>query len=392
MLNRYFESTITRADCEELLTYLDEGDPSMISVAIDQVFKADGTAVSFTADQQESVYNRLLAHIQSRQSDMREEQSPARVRNVVWLRIAAMLTIVVSVGILLYIKPMINKETARQEQPQQHNDILLPDQNQALLTLADGRTIVLSDSLDGILALESGVRIRRGEDGSIIYDGTHANVSEGMHKFNTFTTPKGHTYQLLLPDGTKVWLNTATSVHYPVVFAANERKITLTGEAYFEVAPDADRPFKVEAKGSLIEVLGTHFNVSAFEDDTRVITTLLKGAVDVSKNKQHVILAPGEQAIVDDQAKEIDRSAVDVRAAMAWRNGYFRFNNESIESIITKISRWYDIEAVEYRGQFTDRFTGTFQRSKAVSLLFGHLEKLAPIQFEIEERRVVVMK
>jgi len=132
--------------------------------------------------------------------------------------------------------------------------------------------------------------------------------------------------------------------------------------------------------------------VSAFEDDTRVITTLLEGAVDVSKNKQHVILKPGEQAVVDDKLRGIDRSTVDVRAATAWRNGYFRFDNESIESIITKISRWYDIETVEYQGRFTDRFTGTFQRSKDVSVLFSHLEKIAPIRFDIKERGVVIMK
>lgn len=392
LLNQYVENTITRADCEELLTYFDEGDPSVISVAIDQVFKTGGATVSFAANQKENVYNRLLAHARERQSEMQGERSMPRARSLAWIRIAALLTVVVSVGVLLlYIKPAVD-EGARQEQPLERNDILLPDQNQALLTLADGRTIVLSDSLDGILALESGVRIRRGEDGSIIYDGSQAKVSEGLHKFNTFTTPKGHTYQLLLPDGTKIWLNTATSVRYPVVFATNERKISLTGEAYFEVARDVDKPFKVEAKGSLIEVLGTQFNVSAFEDDTRVITTLLEGAVDVSKNKQHVILKPGEQAVVDDKLRGIDRSTVDVRAATAWRNGYFRFDNESIESIITKISRWYDIETVEYQGRFTDRFTGTFQRSKDVSVLFSHLEKIAPIRFDIKERGVVIMK
>src|SRR5690606_17352850 len=185
LLKQYVENTITRADCEELLTYFDEGDPSVISVAIDQVFKSGGATVSFAANQKENVYNRLLAHARERQSEMQGERSMPRARSLAWIRIAALLTVVVSVGVLLlYIKPAVD-EGARQEQPLERNDILLPDQNQALLTLADGRTIVLSDSLDDILALESGVRIRRGEDGSIIYDGSQAKVSEGLHKFNT---------------------------------------------------------------------------------------------------------------------------------------------------------------------------------------------------------------
>src|SRR5690606_37962085 len=336
------------------------------------------------------VYNQLMADIRKRQS-IAQEPSVSRTSGSTWLHIAAMLVVVASVGLLMYFNPAANE--AAREEPQQNDDILLPDQNQALLTLADGRTIVLSDSLDGILALESGVSIRRGEDGSIIYDydGRNADLFDGTHKFNTFSTPKGHTYQLVLPDGTRVWLNTASSIHYPVVFAANERKVTLIGEAYFEVAHDRSRPFKVEAKGSVVEVLGTHFNVASFEDDTRVTTTLLAGAVNVSSNRQHVVLKPGEQAVVDESTEDISRAHVDVRAVMAWRNGYFRFDNESIESILKKISRWYDIETVAYQGQFNDRFTGTFQRSKSVSLLFSHLEKLAPIQFEIKERRVVVM-
>src|SRR5690606_23273169 len=187
-------------------------------------------------------------------------------------------------------------------------------------------------------------------------------------------------------------LNTASSIRYPVVFTGNERSVSLIGEAYFEVAHDPERPFKVVAKGSVIQVLGTRFNVSAFEDDPQMITTLLEGAVNVSKNKQHVVLKPGEQAIVDESVEEIHHSQVDVRAVMAWRNGYFRFDNEPIEGIIKKISRWYDIETVAYQGEFHDRFTGTFQRAKGVSVLFDHLEKIAPIRFEIKERGVVVMK
>ena len=392
LLSRYFDNTITPTDCEALLAYLDEGDPVIISSAIDEVVKEEhSAAVPFTIDQQTRVYHRLIANIRKRQSDITPPSQPG-MGTAVWLRLVAVLAIVFSVGGLLYFKSSVNDQGA-QKVTQQVYDILLPDENQALLTLSDGRTIVLSDSLDGVLAQESGVIIRRGEDGSVIYDGSRAEAPAGEGRYHTFTTPKGHTYQLLLPDGTNVWLNTASSIRYPVVFGAGERKVSLTGEAYFEVAHDGNRPFKIEAKDSQIEVLGTHFNVSAFDDETVVTTTLLEGAVDISKKNRHLILKPGEQAVVEELSDNIRHYPhVDVRGVMAWRNGYFRFDNESIENIIKKVSRWYDIEGVEYQGMFDERFTGTFQRSKAVSLLFSHLEKLAPIRFEIKERRVVVMK
>lgn len=391
LLSRYFDNTITPTDCEALLAYLDEGDPVIISSAIDEVVKDERSAVPFTIDQQTRVYHRLIANIRRRQSDINPPSQP-RTNTAVWLRVAAVLAIVFSVGALLYFKPLVTEPVAPKV-TQQVYDILLPDENQALLTLSDGRTIVLSDSLDGVLAEESGVIIRRGEDGSVIYDGSRADAAAGGGRYHTFTTPKGHTYQLLLPDGTNVWLNTASSIRYPVVFGAGERRVTLTGEAYFEVARDGSKPFKIEAKNSQIEVLGTHFNVSAFDDEALVTTTLLEGAVDISKKGRHIILKPGEQAVVEELSDKIHHYLdVDVRGVMAWRNGYFRFDNEPIENIIKKVSRWYDIEEVEYQGTFDERFTGTFQRSKGVSLLFSHLEKLAPIRFEITERRVVVMK
>src|SRR5690606_1770231 len=170
------------------------------------------------------------------------------------------------------------------------NDITLPEYNEATLTLADGRTILLNDSSAGILAQELGVEIRKAGDGSIFYEATQADVAEGKPSYNTFSTPKGSSYRILLPDGTKVWLNTASTIRYPVVFTGSERNVSLSGEAYFEVAPDVSRPFKVEANGSVIKVLGTYFNVSAYADEPRTTTTLVEGAVNVSRNGNTVTL------------------------------------------------------------------------------------------------------
>ncbi|WP_262247381.1 FecR family protein [Parapedobacter soli] len=392
LLTQYFENTITREDCEELLAYLDDGDPEGVSGAIDRAFqKRSFAALRFDPERKDTIYNQLIAEIRQRQA-VSSQQLPAHKFSIApWLKVAALLIAAVTVGFLLYqatgtgfgVSPEVSENK---------NEITLPEHNEATLTLADGSTILLNDSSGGVLARELGVEIRKDADGSIFYEARGGDVVEAALKYNTFSTPKGSTYRILLPDGTKVWMNTASSIRYPVMFTGAERSISLIGEAYFEVAPDASKPFKVEANGSVIQVLGTHFNVSAYADEQQTTTTLLEGAVNVSNSGNMVTLKPNQQAVVDILTGAIRQSAANVRSAVAWKDGYFRFDDESIEEIIDKVSRWYDIEAVEYRGEFNERFSGTFQRSKNVSQLFSNLEKLAPIQFEIKERRVVIMR
>ncbi len=306
----------------------------------------------------------------------------------------AALLIVSSIIIFYATKYIVNDPNNKHQLSAKTNDILLPDDNATVLTLADGRTIMLNDTEEGILAREGGVNIKKIEDGSIYYEApTSTSITGSEMKFNTMTTPKGHSYQLLLPDGTRVWLNTSSSIRFPIAFNGKERKVILKGEAYFEVAHQDSKPFVVEANGSTVQVLGTHFNISAYEDEAQVTTTLIEGAVKVANSHREVSLKPGQQAVVDNNHKEIIQSRANVKAVLAWKNGYFRFENEGIKSIMSKISRWYDIDEVKYEGSFDDlRFGGTFHRAKEVSKLFSHLEKLAPLHFKIEERRVIIMK
>lgn len=392
LLKQYFDNTITKSDCEELLKLLDEGRASEISAAIDQTLTTDSPSETFSPSRKNHVYNQLISEIHERQSATFHTPTTRKNRFISYLKIAAVFTAIISIGIWLH--HITRPDIANLQSDLQRDSILLPDRNQAILTLADGSTIVLDDAASGVLAQESGIKIRRSEDGSIFYEASasQANIKSDASKYNTFSTPKGSTYRILLPDGTTVWLNTGSSIRYPVIFNGNERHVSLTGEAYFEVAHDSTKPFLVEANGSTIRVLGTHFNISAYADEKQTTTTLVEGSVNVSRNGNTVTLKPNQQAIVDMLTGKIHQSTADVRSAVAWKNGYFRFDEESIEDIIEKISRWYDIEAVEYQGQFNDRFTGTFQRSKNVSQLFSNLEKLAPIRFEIKERRVVIMK
>ncbi len=371
---------------------MDEGDPATLSAAIDHVFQVDSSGVlRFGPDKQSDVYDRLKAEIQQRQVTVTPQLAPRKFSFIPWIKIAALWLVAASIGLFMYYT-MQPDFSAPATVAEVKNDIRLPEYNEATLTLADGRTIVLNDSSAGILVRELGVEIRKTDDGSIFYEATQADIAEGEPKYNTFATPRGSTYRLMLPDGTKVWLNTASSIRYPVVFTGNERNVSLHGEAYFEVAPDVLKPFNVEANGSVIQVLGTHFNVSAYTDEQQTRTTLVEGAVTVSNHGNTVTLKPNEQAVVDALTGAIHQSTVDVRSAVAWKDGYFRFDDDPLDEIIYKVSRWYDIEAVEYQGEFKERFSGTFQRSKSVSQLFNNLEKLAPIRFEIKERRVVIMK
>lgn len=390
LLKKYIDNTIEREDCHELLEYLDTMDTSFVSSAIDRVLQAANDQTTFEPDRQKHVYHQLIAEIHERQLTPSQIKPTKKRFLFSFVKVAAVLVAAIAIGSWLYNNKQL--DSASLQSNTSGDSILLPDRNQAILTLADGSTIMLDDAANGILAQESGIEITKAEDGSVFYKPVEHPKPNNTLAYNTFSTPKGSTYRILLPDGTKVWLNTGSSIRYPVVFPNDQRTVSIIGEAYFEVAHDASKPFFLDANGSIIQVLGTHFNVSAYADEKQTTTTLVEGSVKVSKDSNNVILAPGQRAVVDEVTGAINQSAADVRSAIAWKDGYFRFNNESIEDIVEKISRWYDIEAVEYEGQFDDRFSGTFQRSKNVAQLFSHLEKLAPIHFEIRERRVVVMK
>lgn len=210
--------------------------------------------------------------------------------------------------------------------------------------------------------------------------------------YNTVSTPKGGEYQLTLPDGTKVWLNSMSTLKFPVVFAGNERKVELTGEAYFEVAKDKTKPFFVQAKDTKVQVLGTHFNISAFADETEVRTTLLEGSVKVDRGMKTIVLVPGQEASASDSKVGFTVREADLEKVMAWKNGYFVFRDEPLESLMKRISRWYNIE-VDYKGDMgSNTFGGKFSKNSTLSELLRSLELTGTVKFKTQERRVTVMQ
>ena len=273
-----------------------------------------------------------------------------------------------------------------------NNDPVRPGGNKAYLTLADGKQINLSDREDGILLEQGGMRVVKKQSGELVYEASgKTSPVTGPAGNNTIETPVGGQYQAILPDGTKVWLNSSSSLSYPVQFAANERKVTLHGEGYFEVKSDKGRPFRVVSEKQTIEVLGTKFNVNTYEDETAVKTTLLEGSVRVSLDHAvSRILRPGEQASTT--GGNIHIYPVDTDQVVAWKNGDFAFEGIALKDIMRQISRWYGVEVV-YRHDIGDiRFGGSISRSKDIQEVLKVLSMTRGVNFKLEGRRVLVMQ
>ena len=346
------------------------------------------------------------ADLRKAQNELRRKMTSLTRKSsvaILWPRIimAAAILIVISIGTFFY-RNYIDESNTKHAISAVKNDIS-PGGNIAFLTLADGRKISLTDAKNGQLAEQSGIKIIKAADGQLIYEVRHLeggtterSLSAAKMMYNTIETPAGGQYQINLPDGSKVWLNSASSLRYPVRFIGKERRVEISGEAYFEVAHNSRMPFKVANASQTVEVLGTHFNIMAYPDETSTKTTLLQGSVKIIKENKSIIISPGQQTRVKDG--NIDVVNVDVNEATAWKDGYFMFKSEDIQSIMRQISRWYNLE-VTYQGNFPEKvFGGKISRSRNVSEVLEILESTGSIHFKIipgdsfgRERRIIVM-
>lgn len=341
----------------------------------------------FTEDELKDARARLHANM----LDLTEVSSS----NIVWKKYlsAAALLIFISVTVYFYLQSSPN--TLTQDVTKVINDIK-PGSNKATLTLSDGKIISLSDLEDGEIAEQQGIKIIKSSDGQLVYTLNNSQVNSESTAYNTIETPMGGQYQINLPDGSKVWLNSGSSLRYPVKFNSRERNIEISGEAYFEVAKKEGIPFKVKVGEQEVEVLGTNFNVMAYTDEASINTTLIEGSVKVSNGQKSKIIIPGQQSRLKNG--EIEVHSVDTDEVIAWKDGYFLFKNENLHSMMRKISRWYDVEVI-YQGNIADKsFGGKISRSRNISEVLDILESTGSIHFEVinensksNERRVIVM-
>lgn len=335
--------------------------------------------------------NTLLALIQDNlQSRIATGRKPAKLRRLNWLRVAAAAIFIMLLGSGVFVwwrfQSQPQENITVQAKPAGQQDIA-PGSNKAVLQLADGTKIQLQDVEEGTLAKQGNTQVIKFDSGQLLYD--RINGTTGELLYNTIYTPKGGQYLLTLADGSKVWLNAASSLRFPAGFSGDKRMVELTGEGYFEIAKNTSMPFHVQVNGVDIRVLGTHFNVNAYDDETSLRTTLLEGSVRVSKGEQTTLLQPGQQAAVDEAGQIAIARQVDLEEVMAWKNGLFHFKSADLETILRQAARWYNVE-FQYQQKISDRFSGQISRNVNLSQLLKILELTGRVHFEIKGRTIVV--
>lgn len=306
-----------------------------------------------------------------------------------WAKVAAMLVVAVG-GYLLYLA--IEKDgsptSSVQETLAAVREDVEPGGSFATLTLGDGSKVVLDSMSNGLIANQGNARIVKLGNGEIKYE--NGKPTDNV-VYNTMSTPIGGEYHLVLPDGTGIWLNAASSITYPTAFTGTERNVSITGEVYFEVAKNAAKPFKVKVGDQLIEVLGTHFNVNAYGDEQTLNTTLVEGKVKVTGADKTMFLQPGQQVQNDKSGNLKLVKDPDLEETLAWKDGLFRFNGTNIETIMRNVSRWYGVEVV-YKDKIQEQFVADIPRNVNVSKLLELLELTKQVRFTVNNKVITVTK
>lgn len=385
-LNKVAQQKHTEADIAEFLTWLKVLPQEQAATALDRYEQAFSPTAIINSDTLE----RISAGIENRLGTPHDVPviSAKRTPLVFYLKIAAVF-IVVSLLAFLFLNR--NHTNNSDKQAAVAKTTIVPGKNQAVLKLSDGKSILLEEVADGTITMNDNATGFEKKSGLLVAKGTD-QVPNNFNEINMLETPKGGQYQVALPDGTKVWLNAETRLYFPTVFKPGERRVKLSGEAYFEVKHDPKNPFIVETStGAALRVLGTSFNVNAYQEDANETTTLLTGSLQVTRNQSQTLLKPGQQAIVSTEKIE-NVQEVETSYAVAWKEGFFMFNREPIKAVMNKVARWYDVEVV-YEGPVTEtRFWGTVSRFSQVSDVLEMLEATGRVHFTITGRKIYVKK
>lgn len=323
------------------------------------------------------------------QAILLKREAPVRAinrnRNRIWWAAAAILIVGMGAGTWYWVK--------RPNVQNGHEPVVVvrdakPGTQGAILTLSNGQNVVLDSQRSGLVAQQGSANVVLA-NGRLSYE-KNRNTEE-IIGYNTMSTPRGKEYQLTLPDGTKVWLNAASSIKYPVAFKGMERRVEVTGEAYFEVAQDKAKPFYVDFAKGEVKVLGTHFNINAYSDEPAANTTLLEGKIAVTAKGKQAVVNPGEQASVNNSTGMLaTESRVDLDQVMAWKNGTFEFDRTGLQAVMRQLSRWYDVDIV-YEGKVPDiRFWGEIKRDLNLSEVLAVLSKMG-VHFRLEDKKLIVM-
>jgi len=383
-LKKYAENKYTEQEHQEFINWLNGQSLNRTKKILKEFYNinkntsiGDDIKQTLTDERRRELLSKIEQAIVGENANVKHIKPNVIIRKIA--AIAAML--IVSLSVLYYF---MNPDSLKEEKISgRQNDI-------TSLILQDGSVLNLDSIKTGEEITQGAVKIKRSEDGQLIYNISDEPGNDETNSYNTINTSTGRQSFVTLSDGTKVWLNAASSLKFPVSFTKKEREVELDGEAYFEVSK-GKRTFKVITNGQEIEVLGTHFNVNAYRDNNYVRTTLLEGSVKVNspKSKQSVLLKPGEQGIRDNNGLSVKQ--VDVWEVIGWKRGMFIFSNEPIHAVMKEISRWYNVD-ITYKGQITkEGFVMNISRSEDINEVLKKLELTGLVNFKTEGRRVIVM-
>lgn len=307
-----------------------------------------------------------------------------------WIRriaVAACVIGVMATGILYAIKKNTTNIAANHSKSKTFSNDVNAGGVKATLTLANGARVILDDAKNGTLSNQGNTKVIK-TNGKLAYNAENNSLMASV--YNTVSTPRGGRYQVVLPDGSQVWLNAASSIRFPTAFTGKERKVEITGEAYFEVAKNKALPFVVKVNDAEVRVFGTHFNVMAYSDEDVVKTTLLEGSVQFSNGSSSYMLKPGEQSELDKSGQVKVNSDVDVESVIAWKNNLFDFENADIDDIMRQLSRWYDVDVVYNSKKVNERFFAEIPSTSNLSDVLKALELTGKVKFDIQGRKIII--
>ncbi|HEX5025063.1 MAG TPA: FecR domain-containing protein [Agriterribacter sp.] len=387
LFRKYLENRCTPAQAEQVFQWLEADEHSSVQrQLINELMNSQYGRKDVDDTELNQVLERNADSIMQKIGEI--EVFTVSPRKIAWWRLSAAVMAVIFSGTLAYLWFSF-KDTHEQRpvavQKKLHNSDIQPGRNKAVLILDSGKEVVLDEVKNGDVTQQGNSRIVK-VDGRLAY---HQEGNLGLVVYNTIATPRGGQYQVVLADGSKVWLNAASSLRYPTSFPGKERVVELTGEGYFEVAKNAEQPFHVKVNNMDVQVLGTHFNIMAYHDERNVKTTLLEGSVKINTGNNTALLEPGQQARLQNASLTIAGN-VDVEEVVAWKNGYFQFErNANLQQVMRQIARWYDVE-ITYEGNIPVRsFGGKISRDSNLSEVLKVLQ-LSKIDFTIEGRKLIV--
>ena len=318
------------------------------------------------------------------------EAAPAVVKRTGWQKwiVAAAAVTIIAAGLYLLVRRSSSSSMVHNREVASRPDIQ-PGSHKAVLIMANGKEQVL-DSTDGTLFTEINGATISNKNGILQYNPEPRGSQQAAAVYNTLRIPAAGQYQLRLPDGSKVWLNAASSITFPTAFEGKERKVEITGEAYFEIAANAKQPFLVQSGNQKLLVLGTSFNINAYPDEKAITTTLLEGRVKVSvlssviSHPSSLLLSPNQQSLLSAATLQLNKDA-NVEEAVAWKNGYFQFDDADIQTVMRQLSRWYDIKVMFEGKAPAEHFDGKMQRSLTLLQVLKNLERIG-IRYQLKEK------